>query len=450
MAPYEIRYEIRSGRRRALQWLLAVFILASLAAIFVSTFRGACLHSFWRAWTSSRKFPQFKSLMKVWADIWVLLVAFRTVLWIRYKPYPEAAPGEAPFLSVVIPVYNEGSAVLQSIESIGRARYPEGRLEVIVVDDGSADDSWEYIQRGAAAYPGLVRPIRLPANLGKRSALATGFESARGEIVATMDSDSSVEASSLLRLVAPFRNPGIGAVAGNIRVRNRGKGLLPRMIHVYFFRAFDLVRAAQSGYRTVYCCPGALSAYRLELVRAVLDEWRNMRFLGASLRHGEDRALTTLILAQGYHSVYQRSAVVNTMVPDTVGKLCRMYLRWERSLVCEEVRLISILRTRPLKFRLITIFDLIMTDLQYFLNYGMLIVLALAVPREPALFLRLLLSVVVASLVNLLYFLYLDRTWKGVWEGLYGILYDVFAFLCLWWILPYAILTMRDQRWGTR
>lgn len=446
-----MRYgEEKRSRADARQRLLAALILGCLGAIFTSTLCGGYLHGLWHAVVSSEESPLIKTVMKVWADLWVVLIAFRTLLWIRYRPYPEIPSDEAPFLTVVIPVYNEGPSVLQSIQSIGRARYPRGRLEVIVIDDGSVDDSWEHIRRGAREYPELVRPIRLTTNQGKREALARGFEAARGEIVATIDSDSAVDPDTLLRIVSPFRNPRIGAVAGKILARNRASGILPRMIHAYFFRAFDLVRAAQSGYRTVYCCPGALSAYRLSPVLAVLEEWRNLRFLGTSLRHGEDRALTTLVLAQGYHSVYQRSALVSTQVPDTISQLCRMYLRWERSLVCEEIRLISILRNRPLKFRLITIFDLIMTDLQYLINYGTLISLAVIAPQEPVIFARLLLAVLVAAVVNLLYFLYLDRTWRGVWEGLYGILYDFFAFLCLWWILPYAILTMRDQRWGTR
>src|SRR6185436_629073 len=145
------------------------------------------------------------------------------------------------------------------------------------------------IQKAALRHPGLVTPVRLPANLGKRGALAEGFRRATGEIIVTVDSDSMIERGALLAITGPFRDPRIGAVAGKVAVHNRRAGLIPRMLHVRFVLSFDFLRSAQSFFRTVYCCPGALAAYRMSVVRQVLPQWERQRFLGTECTYGEDR-----------------------------------------------------------------------------------------------------------------------------------------------------------------
>src|SRR6266853_1157393 len=131
---------------------------------------------------------------------------------------------------------------------------------------------------GDPRFPGLVTPIRLPENCGKRGALAEGLRRARGEIVVTVDSDSMIERGALLAIAGPFRDPRVGAVAGKVAVHNRRANLIPRMLHVRFILSFDLLRSAQSVFRTVYCCPGALAAYRACVVLQVLCEWERQTF----------------------------------------------------------------------------------------------------------------------------------------------------------------------------
>ena len=111
----------------------------------------------------------------LWAFMGILLLIFRTLLWFRYRPFPSADMADAPSLTVIIPAYNEGAMVENSINSVATAQYPKDRLEIFVVDDGSKDDTWEYIQAAARRYPHLVTAIRFPQNKGKRAALEAGF-----------------------------------------------------------------------------------------------------------------------------------------------------------------------------------------------------------------------------------------------------------------------------------
>jgi hyaluronan synthase len=382
----------------------------------------------------------------LWAAMGVVLIGFRTILWLRYRPFPSATMDEAPRLSVIIPAYNEGRMVRNSIESVARARYPQDRIEILVVDDGSRDDTWQHIEMCAREFPDLVRPFRLPKNRGKREALALGFERAGGDVFVTIDSDSVIEPDALLALVGPFRSARVGAVAGRVSVYNRHAGLIPRMLHVRFILSFDMLRAVESGYRTVYCCPGALTAFRAEAVRAVLNDWRQQKFLGSACTFGEDRALTNWILMHRYDTVYQGTALVRTLVPESYTKLCRMFLRWDRSYVREELRFLRIVWKRPLGPRLIAFSERAITNLRYPVNFASLGLIAILINAHPLVLVRFLLSIGLLSLFYTTYFLRTERSM----HFLYGVVYSFFSAFTLFWIFPYAVLTVRARSWLTR
>ncbi len=168
----------------------------------------------------------------------------------------------------------------RSIRSVTKSNYPIDRLEIIVVDDGSRDDTFFHMQRLRREFPSLVRLIRFSSNRGKRAALEAGFRDATGEIVVTIDSDSEVEPKTVAEMVTPFLvDPQVGGVAGRVTVLNRDT-TISRMLEVQYALAFDFGRAAQSAYRTVACCPGALSAFRLSTILPHLTEWTHQTFLG--------------------------------------------------------------------------------------------------------------------------------------------------------------------------
>jgi hyaluronan synthase len=382
----------------------------------------------------------------VWGLMGSIFLVFRTFLWFWYRPFPAAKIDNAPHLTVIIPAYNEGEMVERTINSVAAARYPHEKLEIFVIDDGSTDDTWRYIVNAALRYPKLVTPVRFRKNRGKRAALETGFLRAKGEIAVTIDSDSVIEKNSLLNIVGPFRNPGVGAVAGKVAVYNRHDGIIPRMLHVRFTLSFDFLRAAQSTYGTVYCCPGALSAYRVVVVREVMEDWMKQTFLGASCTYGEDRSLTNFILLRGFDTVYQRTAVVRTLAPITYKKLSKMYLRWDRSYIKEEYRLFRIIRKRPFLPRSITFLDVFIRNLRYPVSYmvlGLLVVMSL---HEPDTILRFFLAIGLMSFLNILYYLRSERSW----DFIYGILYAYFSVFTLFWIFPYALFTLRSRSWMTR
>jgi hyaluronan synthase len=383
----------------------------------------------------------------LWISMGLILLTFRTILWLFYRPFPSAKPDQAPFLTVIIPAYNEGAMVQNTIDSVVGDNYPHEKLEIFVIDDGSKDDTWQYICSSTTQHAGLITPVRFPNNRGKRAALEEGFRRARGEIVVTIDSDSVIERGTLLSVVGPFRNPKVGAVAGKVEVLNRYQGLIPRMLHVRFILAFDYLRAAQSAYGTVYCCPGALSSYRASVVRNVLKDWMSQKFLGVQCTYGEDRSLTNLILAQGFNSVYQRTAVVKTVVPWTYEKLYKMFLRWNRSYIREDIIFFTrIVWKRPGISCFIAFWDKLLTNLRFPINYSSLILLTVLVYNDPMTIVRLMFAMGLISFFHMLYYLHSEHSWDFV----YGILYVYFSFFTLFWIFPYAAMSIRSRSWMTR
>lgn len=390
----------------------------------------------------------------LWVGVFFLILnlsvlIWRCVLFVQYRPAPSCPVSSLPFCSVVVPAFNEGRQVLMTLESLVQSDYPEKKLQIITVDDGSADDTWLWMCEAEKKYPGRITTIRLPYNQGKRHALFAGFNQSKGDILVTVDSDSVVERETLRRLVSPFvYDRMVGAVAGNVRVLNRSEGIIPRMLDVVYLFSFDFIRATQSMVNTVICNPGALSAYRTEIVMRVLHNWINQRFCGRPANIGEDRAMTNLILREGYSTLFQQNALVYTSAPVRYKNLCRMFLRWARSNVRETLVMSTFVfktfREGPMLGARINFFlQWITLTASQLLFIGTVASLLL----HPQLIApKVLTGIVVSSTLQVLLYCWRERNTEGLWAYIYG----VFWFLALSWITPYAIFTVYKTGWLTR
>jgi hyaluronan synthase len=419
--------------------------LGLLVCFFISLQVGSW-QALWQLFQVQTYQANVAGLAALYGLLMLLFQGVRTVLWARYRPF---APLETnlPTLTVIIPAYNEGAMVEHSLYSVVRADYPHDKLEIICIDDGSTDDTWEYIAKAARRYPGLIRTIRFPANRGKKEGLYAGFTQGRGEVFVTVDSDSVIEPQALRHLVAPLQHdPTIGAVAGNVRVYNRHYSLMGKMQWVRYVN-LDFLRAAQSIYKTVTCTPGSLAAYRREALLPHLEAWRHQTFLGAPCVHSEDRALTNLVLRHGWYTYYQRTAKVYTIVPETYWGVVNMYLRWERGNVRESfVQLGYLFTNYRSQHRLLPIIEFFLTQLELpmlILAFGFFVT---SVWIYPLIFFKMMAFLGIMSLFGMVYYLWLERDLEFV----YGIIYSYYAFFLFQWIYPYAFLTVRDRRWLTR
>src|SRR5690606_110964 len=123
--------------------------------------------------------------------------ALMACLWLRYRPFSRPEKATLPHVSVVIPAFNEGQMVARSIRSVAKSNYPLDKLEVIVVDDGSRDDTFFHMRHLRKEFPDLVRIVRFSRNRGQRAALRKGLAQGRGTIAAKIDFGCEVDVSAI-------------------------------------------------------------------------------------------------------------------------------------------------------------------------------------------------------------------------------------------------------------
>jgi hyaluronan synthase len=148
-----------------------------------------------------------------------------------------------PSVAVVVPAFNEEDAIERSIEAILAAHYPHGKLEVVVINDGSTDATGAVLDRIAATRQG-VEVVHFARNRGKRAAMAAGIRATTAEVVVFVDSDSVLAPDAIRWIVQDFAAPDVGAVAGHADVLNARESWLTRVQAVWYLISFRVYKAA--------------------------------------------------------------------------------------------------------------------------------------------------------------------------------------------------------------
>lgn len=169
--------------------------------------------------------PFFVTALVVTLVTFLLILILRhfVLVWFSYLHQRELAreeyEGTYPFVSIVLPAYNEGKVIESSIASLLELRYPY--YEIIVVDDGSVDDTFERLKKLEGNHYGVNVSVFRKENSGKADTLNFGIRRSKAPIIVAMDSDSRLAPDALRYAVHHFRDPHVGAVAGNVKVINR-------------------------------------------------------------------------------------------------------------------------------------------------------------------------------------------------------------------------------------
>jgi hyaluronan synthase len=381
--------------------------------------------------------------------IQVSFLIYMLCLFLKYKPVKSVSNEMLPTVTVIVPAYNEGKLVYETLLSLAASDYPEQKIQIISIDDGSQDDTWNWMKKAKALLGDRISLYQQPENQGKRHALHRGFKLAQGEVFVTVDSDSIVKKDTLRNLVSPFvTNADCGAVAGNVRVLNDKLAMIPRMLNVSFVFSFEFVRSAQSAIGSVFCTPGALAAYKKGAVLACLDEWMDQTFMGKPTDIGEDRAMTNMILKQGYHVLFQRNALVLTNIPEKYKSLYKMFIRWERSNVRENIMMSKFAFTKFRKGPTGGTRALLLVQwLHVLFAFPFSFLMLFLVISQPVLFISAtLMSILIFSSVQVCFYAKKHNVSESFWAYPYSIFYT----FTLFWITPYAIATAAKSGWLTR
>ncbi|HWA64496.1 MAG TPA: glycosyltransferase [Candidatus Paceibacterota bacterium] len=351
-----------------------------------------------------------------------------------------------PTVTFVVPAKNEEDNIAETIRRFSQASYPKEKMEVIAINDGSTDNTLGEmlkVQKETEALGMRVQVIDWKVNRGKRDGMAEGVKRARHEIIIFIDSDSFIHSDCVRHLVKYFAYPKVGAVSGHTDVHNRDTNMLTRMQSLRYYVAFRVYKSAESIFGNVTCCPGCCSAYRKAYLDPIIDQWLNQKFMGVKCTFGDDRSLTNFIIRQ-YDAVYSPEAMAYTVVPDTFRKYVRQQQRWKKSWIRETFIACSFMWRRNTLAAI------------SFYAYMFLAVAA------PVVFIR----------ASIYHPFFVTHRWPiayfsglGLMLLLHGVYYrnqvkktawflPVITFwfytIMLMWQLPWAFVTMRDTRWGTR
>lgn len=234
-----------------------------------------------------------------------------------------------PMVSFVVPAFNEEENVKRCMVSLFKCTESyAGNCEIIVVDDGSTDLTYEAAWATArilrAEYPRVRCKIsRHMMNLGKTEALRTGVNRALGQIIAVVDADSEWNPETLTRLVDQMLSNNEKAVTGYIHPKAEAakSRLIVSLQQIEYSQGLSIDRCAQSLINCVLVIPGALGIYDAFLLREVITE-DNIRSVT------EDSEITLALHKHGAKIGYSNVADGSTDAPTVLNALWRQRLRW--------------------------------------------------------------------------------------------------------------------------
>ncbi|RLF68365.1 MAG: hypothetical protein DRN57_04225 [Thermoplasmata archaeon] len=233
---------------------------------------------------------------------------------------PELFNGKAhPMVSIIIPCYNEAMNVSSTIASSYRQDY-RGNIEIIVVDDGSRDDTWSISRIFKTGDKQRSVKVFHKSNGGKADALRYGIEKSTGDIIIMTDGDSVLHSNAVSSIVDTFHvHPDAGIVGGYVFIRNTHTGYLTKLQQLEYIITQHLIRINQSEDGSVLIAPGPVFGIRSDLARAIPPVDRTIV---------EDCDLTMSVLSTGYTTRSTTKAVAYTTAPATWSAWFKQRKRW--------------------------------------------------------------------------------------------------------------------------
>jgi len=223
---------------------------------------------------------------------------------------------ELPKVSIIVPAYNEESTIEQSIASLNKIDYPKDKLEIIIVNDGSRDNTGKIVN-GLKGRSILF--IDNKDNKGKAARLNQGIEESTGELIACMDADSEVQSDILKKTTPYFRNKKIGAVTVTVEVKD-AKNFLQKIVAVEYAIGLSLFLKVLSYFSAVHVTPGPFSIYKKEVLEKI------GRFDTKSIV--EDLEIAYRLQKGGYRIACCIATKVRTITPETFKSLHKQRKRW--------------------------------------------------------------------------------------------------------------------------
>jgi len=218
-----------------------------------------------------------------------------------------------PFVSVIIPAYNKEKFISATIEAVKSLDYPKNLMEIIVVDDGSTDNTFNILKK-----TGGIKILR-KENEGRAACTVNyGIKNAKGEIIACIDGDSVPEKDSLIKAVRFFEDKDVAGVTASVLAKN-ANNLMQKLQRIEY-ALLVLSRKLMEKLNAIYVTPGPMALYRKDVI---------MKLGGFDTKiMTEDIEIAWRLLSNGYKIRMSIDSKVYTDVPDTFGKWWHQRIRW--------------------------------------------------------------------------------------------------------------------------
>lgn len=256
------------------------------------------------------------------ARYFILLLLSMLNLYRHVKDKKDYRSHHDKMVTVIVPCYDEDVVIKASLESLAKQTYRN--FEIIVVDDGSSDNTYlisknmEFSEKGRRLIA-LTKP-----NEGKAEALNYGIAAAKGELILAVDADSRLSPDAIELMVNYFDDPEVGAVAGSVYVTNQNT-IWTKLQALEYIQGLNLVRNGQAFLKLVNIIPGPIGMFRKDAIIKA-GGYQNDTY-------AEDCDLTLHLISQGYKIDYEIDAVSYTEAPEDLTDLLKQRYRWTRGIL---------------------------------------------------------------------------------------------------------------------
>ncbi len=344
--------------------------------------------------------PEWVLFARIYIIAALLFLIYRFTAWFHAHNFNKISFGlsKKPY-TVMVPIKDEDPRLfLRCIRSI---ICQEGEKEIIVGDDGCRVPIEILLKLEKDIYE-HVTILRVEESIGKKNMQEWMLLRAKHDIVVNVDSDIVLgNTKTIRRLIAPFDDERYGILSGNVKIMRPDKSILNRIQSFMYYCANQIGRKNFGSLGMNPIASGELLALRRDYFMPLLKEYVTKKFLGKSIRFGEDRLMTNLLIRQGRKLGYVEEAIAFSRPQRSFTQYLKQQIRWRRSGIRESLFMLSFTKNKhlywitfvhlvlPILFTMlmaiVLIFDILTLNAMHFLVVLSVLLLSSIIADLPAL-----------------------------------------------------------------
>lgn len=267
------------------------------------------------------------SLISIWAILLIniILAIGGYTYYLKNLNFEDKKLKDYPFVSILVPAHNEGKVIGKTVESLLALDYPIDKMELIVINDNSSDNSKDVLSSIKNRYRNhnftVINTDKITGGKGKSNALNIGYQIAKGDFIAIYDADNTPEKTALRYLIQTIvRDSSLGAVIGKFRTRNKYKNILTKFINIETLSFQWIAQAGRRQLLGLCTIPGTNFVLRRTTIEK-LGGWDTKAI-------AEDTEISFRIYKMGQRITYVPQSVTWEQEPETIKVWIKQRTRW--------------------------------------------------------------------------------------------------------------------------